>query len=162
MSSGRFILSDNPCKFRCVLISHLQCFQTRLLFLQGCLFFSLIHFGERHASVGQGRYSIRKRACSVIAKYSYITAYCSSLHFTATMNNLLLKNIMHSIYFTMTCYLNPVSINRSNFILTSHWVMVYSGIMFSRLQIWGNSLKPILMKSKKWLMKSCWFWKPCL
>lgn len=35
--------------------TYFQGFEASLLFLQGSLLFSLVHFGERHAGVGQGR-----------------------------------------------------------------------------------------------------------
>lgn len=35
--------------------TYFQGFEASLLFLQGSLLFPLVHFGERHAGVGQGR-----------------------------------------------------------------------------------------------------------
>lgn len=44
--------------------TYFQCFEASLLFLQGSLLFSLVHFGERHAGVGQGRDSTGEGASS--------------------------------------------------------------------------------------------------
>lgn len=42
--------------------TYFKCFQTSLLFFQGCLFFPLIHSRQRHASVGEGRDRTGERA----------------------------------------------------------------------------------------------------